>query len=92
MSQKSEDLLQSFFTQCSDVGLNCDRVIFGKSEEKVNDAMIMHMDEYHAIIPKEMTTCMRLRIRENIHSYRDLVRAEILREFPDVSEKLLPVV
>jgi predicted small metal-binding protein len=92
MSQKSEDLLQSFFIQCSDVGLNCDCVVFGKSEEKVNDAMIMHMDEYHAIIPKEMTTCMRLRIRENIHSYRDSVRAEILREFPDVSEKLLPVV
>ena len=64
MSQKSEDLLQSFFIQCSDVGLNCDCVVFGKSEEKVNDAMIMHMDEYHAIIPKEMTTCMRLRIRE----------------------------
>ena len=92
MSQKSEDLLQSFFIQCSDVGLNCDCVVFGKSEEKVNDAMIMHMDEYHAIIPEVMTTCMRLRIRENIHSYRVSVRAEILREFPDVSEKLLPVV
>lgn len=54
--------------------------------------MITHMDEYHAIIPEEMTTCMKLKIKENIHSYRDSVRAQILNEFSDVSEKLLPVI
>jgi predicted small metal-binding protein len=77
MSQTSEDLLRSFFVRCSDVGLNCDCIIFGKSEETVMDTMIIHMDEYHAISPREMTTCMRLKIRENIHPYQDLVLARI---------------
>jgi predicted small metal-binding protein len=76
MSQISEDLLRSFFVRCLDVGLNCDCVIFGKSEEKVMHTMVMHMYEFHAINPEEMTTCMRLKIRENIQSYRNLVRAE----------------
>lgn len=67
-------------------------VIFGTSEEKVMDTMIMHMYECHAINPQEMTTCMRLKIKENIQLYRDLVRARILHEFSDISEELLPVV
>jgi predicted small metal-binding protein len=92
VSQTFDGLLRSLRVRCSDIGLDCNYVIFGNKKEKVMDNAITHMIEYHAIIPKEMTTCMRLRIRENIHSYRDLVRAEILREFPDVSEKLLPVV
>jgi len=70
MSQTSEELLRSFFVRCSDVGLNCDCIIFGKSEEKVMDAMIIHMYEYHAIFPEEMTTCMRLKIRENTWLFR----------------------
>jgi predicted small metal-binding protein len=77
VSQTSEDLLRHFFVRCSDVGLNCDYVIFGVSEEKVTNTMIIHMDEYHAINPREMTTCMRLKIRENIHPYQDLVLARI---------------
>jgi predicted small metal-binding protein len=92
MSQKSEDLLQLYFIQCSDVGLNCDRVVFGKSKEKVNDAMIRHMDEYHAITLDEMTTCMRLKIRENIHTYCDSMHAQILSDLLNVSEKLLPAI
>lgn len=78
MSQTSEDLLRSFFVRCSDVGLDCGCVIFGKSSEKVMNTMIVHMYEYHAINPEEMTTCMKLKIRENIHPYDDLVRAQIL--------------
>jgi hypothetical protein len=54
--------------------------------------MIMHMDEYHAIVPEEMTTCMKLKIRENIHPYPDSVRTGILNELSDVSEKILPVI
>ena len=50
------------------------------------------MYEYHAIIPEEMTTCMKLKIRENIHSYRDSVRAQILDESSDVPEKILRVI
>jgi predicted small metal-binding protein len=92
MSQTSEDLIGSFFVKCSDVGLDCECTIFGESEDKVKDTMITHMYEYHAIIPEEMTTCMKLKIRENIHSYRDSVRAQILHEIPDIPEKLQPIV
>ena len=92
MSQTPEELLRSFFVRCSDGGLNCDYVIFGTSEEKVMDTMIIHMYECHAINPQEMTTCMRLKIKENIRLHRDSVRAQILHKFPDISEELLPVV
>jgi len=37
------------------------------------DNAITHMIEYHAINPDEMTTCMRLEIRKNIHLYIDSV-------------------
>ncbi|HYZ58113.1 MAG TPA: DUF1059 domain-containing protein [Nitrososphaeraceae archaeon] len=92
MSQTSEDLLGSFFVRCSDVGLDCECSIFGESEDKVKDTMITHIYEYHAINPEEMTTCMKLKIRENIHPYHDLVRTQIRNEFSDVSEKLLPII
>jgi len=92
MSQISEDLLKSFIIRCSDVGLDCGHVIFGDSEYRVMHNAIIHMYDYHAIIPEEMTTCMKLKIRENIHSYRDSVCAHILNEFSDISEKLLPIV
>ena len=55
------------------------------------DAAILHMYEFHAIKPEEMTTCMRLKIRESVHSYRDMVRARVLDEIPDISETLLTV-
>ena len=92
MSQTPEELLRSFFVRCSDVGLNCDYVIFGTSEEKAMDAMIIHMYECHAINPEEMTTCMRLKIKKNTQLYRNSVRAQILHKFSDISEELLPVV
>jgi len=88
MSQSPEELLRSFSVRCLDVGLNCDYVIFETSE----DTMIIHMYECHAINPQEMTTCMRLKIKENIKLYRDSVRAQILHKFSDISEELLPVV
>jgi hypothetical protein len=43
------------------------RLLIGVSEEKVIDNTIIHMFEYHAINPDEMTTCMRLKIKENPH-------------------------
>ncbi len=55
-----------FCVRCADVGLDCGCVISGNSEKKVMQKTIMHMYEYHAINPEEMTTCMRLKIRENI--------------------------
>ena len=89
MFQISEDLLGSFVIRCSDVGLDCRHIIFGDSEHKVMQNAVIHMYEYHAVIPEEMTTCMKLKIKENTHSYRDPVRAQILDEFSDVSEKIL---
>jgi hypothetical protein len=32
------------------------------------DTTIIHMYEFHAIYPEEKTTCMRLKIRDNIQS------------------------
>jgi predicted small metal-binding protein len=55
-----------FCVRCADVGLDCDSVISENSEKKVMQKTIMHMFEHHAINPEEMTTCMRLKIRENI--------------------------
>jgi predicted small metal-binding protein len=94
MSQTFEDLSRYLNVRCSDVGLDCNCVILGINEKKVIDATILHMFEYHAINPKEMTSEMKSKIRENIHLYlyRNSLRAQILHEVPDISEKLLPVV
>jgi hypothetical protein len=40
--------------------------IFGTSEETVTYNTILHMLEYHAIKPEEMTTCIKLKILESI--------------------------
>ena len=52
------------------------------------------MSVRHGIMfcPEEMTISMKLKIRENIHLYRDSVRAQILHEISDVSEKLIQVI
>jgi len=92
MSQIFEDLSRSFHVRCSDVGLDCNCVIFGLNEKKAMDETIIHMFEYHAINPEEMTSEMKSKIKENIHLYRDSVRAQILQEISNVSETLLPVV
>lgn len=49
------------------------------------------MFQYHAINPKEITSEMKSKIKENIHLYRDLVRAQILHEITDIYDTLLPV-
>jgi len=66
MSQTFEDCLQLFCVRCGDVGLDCNCAIYGISEETVIDDTIIHMFENHAIKPEEMTTCMRLKITENV--------------------------
>jgi predicted small metal-binding protein len=68
MSQLVEDSTKLFCLRCGDVGLDCNYVIFGSSERKTMDKAIMHMFEYHAINQEEMTTCMILKIKENIHT------------------------
>ena len=53
---------------------------------------VIHMYEYHAIIPEEMTTCMKLKISENIHLNRDSMQVQILDESSDVPENILPLI
>ena len=67
MSQTYEDCIQMFCIRCQDVGLDCNFIIYGISEENVIYNTILHMFEYHAIEPNEMTTGMRLKIKENMH-------------------------
>jgi predicted small metal-binding protein len=73
MSQTFEDLSRSLCVRCADIGLDCNCVILGMNEKEVMYETIIHMCEYHAIDQEEMTTCMRLKIRKNIHLYRDSV-------------------
>jgi predicted small metal-binding protein len=67
MSLAYENCIQSFSVHCEDIGLDCNCTIYGISEETTIDNTILHMYEYHAISPEEMTTCMRLKITENVH-------------------------
>jgi predicted small metal-binding protein len=64
----NEESARLFFVRCADVGLDCNCVIFGRNEKNIMNKTIIHMFEYHAINSKEMTTCMKLKIRENIHT------------------------
>lgn len=66
MSKISEECAKPFSVRCSGVGLDCNCVIFGNSQERVVDKTISHMFEYHAINPEEMTSEMKWKIRENI--------------------------
>jgi predicted small metal-binding protein len=66
MSQAYENCIQLFCIRCEDVGLDCSCTIYGINEETVVYNTILHMFEYHAIRPVEMTTCMRLKIIENV--------------------------
>jgi predicted small metal-binding protein len=66
MSQTYDDCIQRFCVRCEDVGLDCNCTIYGISGETVIDNTILHMHENHAIIPEEMTTCMRLKIIESM--------------------------
>ena len=66
MSQAYEDCIQLFCVSCEDVGLDCNCNTYGISDETVIYNTILHMLEYHAIKPEEMTTCMKLKILESI--------------------------
>ena len=68
MSQTYEDCLQIFCIRCQDVGLDCNFIIYGISEENIIYNTILHMFEYHAIKPNEMTTGMGLKIMENVRT------------------------
>lgn len=79
MSQIFEERAGPFSVRCSDIGLACNCIVFGMTEKQVMDETVIHMFEYHAIDPEEMTTCMRLKIKENIRG-SDLSTDTFLRE------------
>ena len=66
MSQTYDDCIQLFCVRCKDVGLDCNYTIYGINEETVADNTILHLLEHHAINSNEMTTCMRLKIIDNV--------------------------
>lgn len=76
MSQTFEDWTKPYSVRCSDVGLRCNCVIFGMNEKRVMNETVAHMYEYHAIDPKEMTSQMKSRIRQNIKASNVMVRVQ----------------
>jgi predicted small metal-binding protein len=52
---------------CRDIGLNCDDIIKGTTEEEVLKHAKEHAWESHAIKPEEMTSEMKDKIKYNIH-------------------------
>ena len=51
---------------CHDVGLDCDFIIEGITEEEVLSKTRQHAYDIHAIRPEEMTSEMKAKIQENI--------------------------
>ena len=51
---------------CRDIGLDCDYVILGNSNEEVSSKAVKHAWEAHAISTEEMTSDMKTKIEENI--------------------------
>ena len=52
---------------CRDVGLDCNYIIKGITEENVMKDAKQHNWEIHSIKPEEMTSVMKDRIKDNIH-------------------------
>jgi predicted small metal-binding protein len=51
---------------CRDIGLDCDYIIKGETEEEIIKNAVQHAWEIHAIKPEEMTSEMKVRIKDNI--------------------------
>ncbi len=54
---------------CRDVGLDCDFIMNGSTEEEVLNKANDHAWKVHAIKPEEMTSEMKVKIKENIKEY-----------------------
>jgi predicted small metal-binding protein len=52
---------------CADVGLDCHYIIEGVTEEEIMKNAFQHYSEIHAIKLHEMTSEMKVRIKDNIH-------------------------
>lgn len=54
---------------CRHVGLDCECVLDASTEEDVMKKAIEHMWEYHAIKQEEMTSDMKVKIKEKILTF-----------------------
>ena len=54
---------------CEHVGLDCGCVVNAATEEDVMKKAIEHMWEYHAIKQEEMTSEMKVKIKERIQTF-----------------------
>jgi predicted small metal-binding protein len=77
---------ESFILRCADVGLDCNCVIFGSSKENTVDKTITHMFEYHAINSEEITTYMKMKIKESVHT---LLSSSDIYKFSPISSSTL---
>lgn len=55
-----------YSVSCREVGLDCDYISKGESEEETMKNALQHFWEIHAIKPEEMTSEMRIKIKNNI--------------------------
>jgi predicted small metal-binding protein len=53
---------------CRKIGLDCNYVIEGETEEELIRNAVNHSWEGHAIKPDEMTSEMKVKIKENIYT------------------------
>jgi hypothetical protein len=72
MSQIYDDCLQLFCIYCGDIGLDCNCTIYGINEEAIIDNTIIQLSDKHAIVPEEMTTCLRLKMIESMQVHYSL--------------------
>ena len=52
---------------CRSVGLDCDYIIKGMTEEEILKNAKQHYSEIHAIEPEEISSEMKVKIKNNIY-------------------------
>jgi predicted small metal-binding protein len=52
---------------CRSVGLDCDYIIKGMTEEEILKNTKQHYSEIHAIEPEEISSEMKVKIKDNIY-------------------------
>ena len=55
-----------YSVSCREVGLDCDYISKGESADETMKNALQHFWEIHAIKPEEMTSEMRIKIKDNI--------------------------
>lgn len=53
---------------CRSIGLDCDYIIEGETEEELTKNALKHAWDNHAIKPNEMTSEMKAKIKDNIYA------------------------